>query len=113
MSSTFSSSRSARYSRAVSLCSFKGSTRVSSSESMSSTRGEVLPRVLHAALGVQFAGLVLDDARRFLEHLAPVLRAHREYIVDTALADEGIALLADARIAEKIHDVAQAAGGRR
>ena len=38
MSSTFSSSRSARYSRAVSLCSFKGSTRVSSSESMSSTR---------------------------------------------------------------------------
>ena len=73
--------------------------------------GEVLPRVLHAALGVQFAGLVLDDARRLLEDLAPVLRAHGEDVVDAALTDEGIALLADARIAEKVHDVAQAAGG--
>ena len=69
-----------------------------------------MSRVLHAALCVQLAGLVLDDAGGFLKDLAPVLRAHGEYVVDAALADEGIALLADACIAEKVYNIAQTAG---
>jgi len=72
---------------------------------------QVLVRVLHAALGLGPARLVLGDARGLLKDVAPLLALDGEDLVDAALADEGIALLADARVAQQVDDVLQAAGG--
>ena len=56
-------------------------------------------------------GLELHDAGRFLEHQTPVLTLAGKDIVNPALADDGIAFLADARVPEKIDHVLQPAGG--
>ena len=53
----------------------------------------------------------LDDTGRFLKDLAAVLSLAGQDLVNTALADNGIALLADTGIAEQVHNVLQAAGG--
>ena len=71
---------------------------------------EVLRGIVHAALRVVLARLVLHDARGFLEYLAAILGLGGEYLVDSPLPDHGIAVSADAGIAEQIHNIAQAAG---
>ena len=71
---------------------------------------QVVLGVGDALLGVLLAGLVLDDACGLLEHLPAVLGLRGQYLVDAALADQRIAVLADARVPEQVHDVLQAAG---
>ena len=56
------------------------------------------------------AGTELDDTRGLLKDLAAVLSLAGQDFINAALADNGIALLADTGIAEQIHDVLQAAG---
>ena len=72
--------------------------------------GEVLRGILQPSLGLDLARLVFDDAGGFFEYLPAFLRFDREDFVDAALTDQRIALLADAGIAEQIHDIAQTAG---
>ena len=57
------------------------------------------------------AGLELDDTGGLFKDLPPVLAPAGKNFINTPLADDGIALLADAGVAEKIDDVLQAAGG--
>ena len=71
---------------------------------------QVLLSALDALLGVQLPGLVLDDARGLLEHLAAILAFGGQDLVDAALTDQGIAVLADAGVPEQVHDVPQTAG---
>ena len=71
---------------------------------------QVVRGVVHAALGVLLARLELHDSGGLLKDLAAILRLDGEDLVDAALADHRIAVLADAGVAEEIHDVAQAAG---
>ena len=72
---------------------------------------QVFIRALEAALGLLLARAEAADARRLLENGAAVLAALAQNIVDAALADDGIALLANAGIAEQVHDILEAAGG--
>ncbi len=67
-------------------------------------------RGVEPALGPLLALAVLEDAGRLLDHGPPVLRAGVEDGVDLALADDHVLLAADARIAEELLDVEQAAG---
>ena len=57
------------------------------------------------------AGLELHNAGGFLEDLPPVLTPAGKNLINAALADDGVALLADAGVAEQVDDVLQAAGG--
>ena len=72
--------------------------------------GEIVAHVRQALFALLLAGAVLDDARGLLKDVAPVLALLRENLVDPALADDRVALLAHAGVAEQLHDVAQAAG---
>lgn len=72
---------------------------------------QVLARVFHAALRLVFADLVFDDARRLFKHLTAIFGFGGEDLVDPALTDQRITLLANARIPEQIDDIPQAAGG--
>ena len=72
---------------------------------------EVLVRALQPSLGLLLARAEAADARRLLKDGAAVLAALAEDVVDAALADDGIALLAHAGVAEQVHDVLEAAGG--
>ena len=67
--------------------------------------------MLHAALRLELARLVLDDAGGLLKDLPAILGLLRKDFVDAPLSDQGIAVLADAGIPEEVDDVAQAAGG--
>ena len=71
---------------------------------------QVFLGALDALLGVQLAGLEFDDTRRLLENLTAVLRLGGQDLVDTALADQGITVFADAGIVEQVHDVPQSTG---
>src|SRR5690606_5226287 len=51
--------------------------------------------------------LVATDAGRFLEHVPPLFRAIGQDRVDHALLDYGVAVRAQARVAEHVEDVAQ------
>ena len=73
--------------------------------------GGVFQRPLQLLVSFFLPGLELDDAGGFLKDLTAILAAAGENLVDTALADDGVALLADAGIAEEVDDVLEAAGG--
>ena len=62
------------------------------------------------SLGFVFAGLIFHNARCFFEHLAAILALGGEDFIDAALAHDGIAVPAQARIPEQVHDVLQPAG---
>ena len=72
---------------------------------------QVFVRPLHASLGFFLAGAITADPRRFFKNRAAVFTALAQNFVDTALTDNGVALFANARIPEQIHDVLQAAVG--
>ena len=61
-------------------------------------------------LRLLLAVAVLGDARRLFKNLASVGALDREDLVDTALADIGIALAAEAGVHKQLVDVAQADG---
>lgn len=65
--------------------------------------------VVELALRLALARLVLDDAGRFLENAAAVLRARAQNLLDPTLADDGVRLLADAGIHEQLGDVLEPA----
>ena len=69
---------------------------------------EVLLRALELALRLLLAVAELGDARRLLEDLAAVGALDRQYLVDLALTDDGIALAAHAGIHEQLVHVTQA-----
>ena len=65
---------------------------------------------LEAALRLLLAVAELGDARRLLEDLPPVGAAGGEDLVDAALAHDGVALPAQARVHEKLVDVLEPDG---
>ena len=73
--------------------------------------GDVLLGFGQLPVRLFLAGAELDDAGGLLEDLAAVLPLAGQDLVDPALADDGIAFLADTGIAEQVDDVLQAAGG--
>ena len=73
--------------------------------------GEVVAHVGKALFALLLACAVFDNARRLFKDTAPVLALLGEDFVDSALADDRIALLAHARIAEKLDDILEPARG--
>ena len=73
--------------------------------------GKVVAHVGKTLLALLLARAVFDNTRRFFKDTAPVLALLREDFVDASLTDNRIAVLADARIAEQLDDILQAAGG--
>ena len=71
---------------------------------------QVLLGVLQPLFGLQLAGFVFHNARRFLKHLPPVLALLGQDFAHAALPHDGIAVAPDAGVAEQIHNVLQAAG---
>ena len=69
---------------------------------------QVLLGALQLALGLLLAVAEAGDARRLLKDLPPVGGTHREDLVDLALADDGVALPAQARVHEQLVDVLEA-----
>ena len=57
------------------------------------------------ALGIVFAGLVLDNTRRFLEDRAALVVFLRNDLRDSALTDDGIAVSAKTRIQKELVDI--------
>ena len=72
---------------------------------------QIFQRPLQFLVRFFLARLELDDARRFLEHLPAILALAGEDFVNAPLSDDGVSLFADARIAEEVDHVLQAAGG--
>ena len=72
--------------------------------------GEVVLRALELALDLALLRLELHDARRLFKDGAAVLGLGVHDLLDLALPDDGIALLADADAVQKGDDVFQAAG---
>ena len=72
---------------------------------------QVFQRAGQLALGFLLAHAESADARRFFKHLAAILTFIGQDIVDTTLADIGIAVLAHAGIVEKLLDILESAGG--
>ena len=70
--------------------------------------GEVLVHRGELALGARLAAAVLGDAGRLLDELAALFGAAREDGVELALADDGVGLLAEARVVQDVGDVHQA-----
>ena len=71
---------------------------------------DILQRALKLLVRLVLAGAELDDAGGLLKDLAAILGFAGQDLINAALADDGVALLADAGIAEQINDVAQTAG---
>ena len=72
---------------------------------------QIFQRPLQFLVRFFLARLELDDARCFLEHLPAILALAGEDFVNAPLPDDGVSLFADARIAEEVNHVLQAAGG--
>ena len=72
---------------------------------------QIFQRPLQFLVRFFLARLELDDARRFLKHLPAILALAGEDFVNAPLPDDGVSLFADARIAEEVNHVLQAAGG--
>ena len=72
---------------------------------------QVFQRAVQLALGFLLAHAEHADARRLLKYLAAILALVGQNVVDAALTDVGIAVLAHAGIVEKLLDILQAAGG--
>ena len=47
-------------------------------------------------------------SRRLFEHIAPLRRARRDKVGDSALADHGIAVASESRVHKQLVDIAQA-----
>ena len=72
---------------------------------------QIFQRPLQFLVRFFLARLELNDARCFLEHLPAILALAGEDFVNAPLSDDGVSLFADARIAEEVDHVLQAAGG--
>ena len=70
--------------------------------------GEVVLGGCQAPLGLLLAVAVLGNARRLLEDLPAVGALHGQNLIDPALADVGVALLAKTRIHEHLIDIPKA-----
>ena len=73
--------------------------------------GEVVAHVGKALFALLLARAVFDNARRLFKNAAPVLALLGEDFVDSTLTDDRIALLAHARIAEKLDDILEPTRG--
>ena len=73
--------------------------------------GEVVAHVRKALFAFFLARAVFDDARSLFKNAAPVLALLGEDFVDAALPDDGIALFAHARVAEKLDNILEPASG--
>ena len=71
---------------------------------------QVLPRLLHLALGLLAALLVLGDPRGLLDEEAAILGPGAHDLPDPALLDDGVGLGSDASAEEQIGHVSQAHG---
>ena len=71
--------------------------------------GQVVALALQLFQGLVLAVLVLDNAGRLVKEGPPVLGLVGQDPVDLALADDGVALLADAGVIEELVDIAQTA----
>ena len=71
--------------------------------------GEVLVHALDLARGALLAALVLGDARGLLDERAALLRAALKDGVELALADDGMGILAQARIVQDVLDIHESA----
>ena len=71
---------------------------------------QIFVRMLEAVFRFLLAGTETVDACGFFKNDTPILTPLAEDFVDTALTDDGIAFLANARIPEQLNDVLQAAG---
>ena len=71
--------------------------------------GQVVALALQLFQGLVLAVLVLDNTGRLVKEGAPVLGLVGQDPVDLALADDGVALLADTGVIEELVDIAQTA----
>jgi len=62
------------------------------------------------AFGLSLAILIPDDARHFLKKTAPVRRLAGEKLVNLTLTDNGVSLLAYARVREEVNNVPKQTG---
>ena len=69
---------------------------------------QVLLRVLELALRLHLAGAELGDAGRLFQDGATLHRRRAQHGVDLSLLDDGVGIVADARVHEQFLDVAQA-----
>jgi hypothetical protein len=71
---------------------------------------QVLAGGLHATLGHLLLGLVLGDARRFVDERTAIFRPGRNDEADAPLFNDGVGLGTDPGAKKELDDVAQAAG---
>ncbi len=71
---------------------------------------QVLLLVLQLGLGRGLSALELHDSGGLVEELPALLRLAAQDFVDLALADDGVAFLADACVVEQLVHVLQSAG---
>ena len=81
-----------------------------SSERISLTRTRFWLLVFQLFLSGGFPALKLDDAHSFVKEFPPFFRFTTQDLVNLALTDDGIALLTDTGVVEKLVDIFQATG---
>ena len=69
---------------------------------------EIFLRLFESAGRVRAAVSEMGYSRRLFEHIAPLRRARRDKVGDSALADHGIAVASESRVHKQLVDIAQA-----
>ena len=68
---------------------------------------EIFLRLFESACRVRAAVSEMGYSRRLFEHIAPLRRARRDKVGDSALADHGIAVASESRVHKQFMDIAQ------
>ena len=69
---------------------------------------EIFLRLFESACRVRAAVSEMGYSSRLFEHIAPLRRARRDKVGDSALADHGIAVASESRVHKQLVDIAQA-----